>query len=63
MHPVYCEPPSEEEKQDESFKPRQVVIELDMQMWEDAKAAYDVTESVIPHRKEKRPTEAARWYT
>lgn len=50
---------------DEGLQKHQAVFHLDFETWEDLVDAYDIKESIIPHRDEDGGTQvnASGWYT
>jgi len=55
------DPPGDEERQEGDLEARQIVLEMDMKTWKDAIKAYNITESVIPHRNYQERVRG-KWY-
>ncbi|CAD6887788.1 unnamed protein product [Tilletia controversa] len=56
------EPPRDEDFQ-QGLTKRQLVVEFDMKLYKDIIETYDITESIIPTRKEaKKEATSGRWY-
>lgn len=54
-------PPDEEQRADADLKARQLIFEMDMQMWKDAIEAYDIKKTAIPTRK-YASVQTGKWY-
>ncbi|KAL4788685.1 Nse4 C-terminal-domain-containing protein [Aspergillus varians] len=61
LHPSEPFAPSEAQRQ--GIQKRQSVFSLDFDMWKDVVEAYNIKESIIPHRQEEEYNTAGGWYS